>query len=73
MRYTVTSLAEIGTAFAGFATYLEERATHAPQQREREILRARAGTWREAARVVSATDIPGGAQRTMNQSQPDGM
>ena len=36
MRYTVTSLAEIGTAFAGFAAYLEERATHAPQQHERE-------------------------------------
>lgn len=56
-RYSATSLPEIAAAFAGFAEDLEQRAAHAPQPREREILRARAGAWREASRVLSAATL----------------
>jgi hypothetical protein len=54
-------LADIADMFSGLGEDLELRATHAPQQREREILRARAAVWREAAKLLRAAKLDEGA------------
>ena len=54
---TAPSLAEIADTFSRFGEDLELRATHAPQQREREILRTRATVWREAAKLLRAAKL----------------
>ena len=55
MHYTAAGLPDIAALFVGLAEDLEERAAHALQEHEREMLRARAGVWREAARVLATT------------------
>jgi hypothetical protein len=54
---TAPGLADIADTFSGFGEDLEARATHAPQQREREILRARAAVWREAAKLLRGINL----------------
>lgn len=63
MGRPVHSLADLADTFSGFGEDLELRATHAPQQREREILRTRAAVWREAAKVLRATKLGEGVDR----------